>query len=578
MADDRITISLELEDGKLVQGFGRVEGQAQKAGQKAGDKFQASFGRGLGRLVAAAAAAGTAIGAALFSRQAIRAAAAQEEAINNLETSLRTAGTFSEEASEQFQNFARELQSITTIGDEVALGQLALARNFARSNEEAIELVRTAADLSAATGISLDSAVRNLGKTFSGLTGELGEAVPQVRGLTAEQLKAGEAVRVLAERFGGAAQAQVRTFNGALIQLQNTFGDFLESIGSAVTSSPEVIALFNQLSTELARFSGTIREAGEQNFIGNLVNQLVVFAESVNTLLIAPLEIAVNVISVAFEGIRTSITGQLALISTAASRVVGFFAPDSELAQNLSLFSESSTEQFNQFSNNAADAVSNVFNTDFSESSAALLERLREAVDSAKPVLNELPNAANTAAQKANQNLFNIGQFLAGPVQTLVKNGVARIGASLIQGGAAFEGFGKFVLGVIGDLLINIGFAMTGIGKAIESLKVALTSLSGGLAVAAGIALIALGGVLKGLAGGAGGIGTAGTATGPAAEGTTPAGEPFVPDAEEEDELDRGTRVTVNVEGTILDPVGTATQIAELLTEITDSNDIVVNS
>ena len=86
-------------------------------------------------------------------------------------------------------------------------------------------------DLASATGMSLESAVRNTAKTFSGLAGELGEMVPQLRELTAAEMKAGKAVEVMAGLFGGAASAETETMTGSLQQMKNAAGDTAEAVG-----------------------------------------------------------------------------------------------------------------------------------------------------------------------------------------------------------------------------------------------------------------------------------------------------------------------------------------------------------
>lgn len=199
----------------------------------------------------------------------VTAASAQEDAINQLNQSLKAAGTFSAEASADFQDFAAELQANSTIGDEVSLSFLGLATSFGATNEQAKDLVQAAADLSAATGISLESAVRNLGKTFGGLTGELGEVVPALKNLTREQLQSGAAIDLINERFAGFAQSLTKTFSGAVTQAQNTFGDLQEEFGFFITQNPVVIGLINAVSDalrDLARFIASNRQQFLEDF------------------------------------------------------------------------------------------------------------------------------------------------------------------------------------------------------------------------------------------------------------------------------------------------------------------------
>lgn len=188
------------------------------------------------------------------------AAAVQEDAIKQLNTALALAGDFSEEASQGLQKFASDLQDATNIGDETTISLLALAKSFDVSNERAQDLVTAAADLSAQTGIELESAVRNLGKSLSGLSGELGESVSGIRELTEEELKAGGAIDLVADRFRGAAAAAAQTYSGAVDGLTGRFADFTEEIGFLITQNPVVIELLNQMADSFKSLGGFIKD------------------------------------------------------------------------------------------------------------------------------------------------------------------------------------------------------------------------------------------------------------------------------------------------------------------------------
>lgn len=171
-----------------------------------------------------------------------QAASIQEDAINNLNTAMALSGEFSLAASQEMQNFASQIQQTTRFGDEAVLQQLALAKAFGASNEQARQITTAAIELASATGKSLDEATRQVSKTLGGFAGELGEVNPAIKALTQEQLKAGEAAKVLIAQYGGSAAGQVNTFSGALQQLDNVQGDLNETIGSFITKNPLVIA------------------------------------------------------------------------------------------------------------------------------------------------------------------------------------------------------------------------------------------------------------------------------------------------------------------------------------------------
>ena len=126
---------------------------------------------------------------------------------------------------------ASALQGSTTFGDEATIAQMSYLASIGMTEAQIKEMIPVAMDLAAATGMTLEGAVRNTSKTLSGMTGELGESVPALRNLTAEQLRAGEGVKLLGEQFKGMAATEAQTFSGAMAQMQNAIGDAGEELG-----------------------------------------------------------------------------------------------------------------------------------------------------------------------------------------------------------------------------------------------------------------------------------------------------------------------------------------------------------
>ena len=148
---------------------------------------------------------------------------------------------------------ASELQSRSILGDEVIIGQQAYLASLGMTEAQIGKVIEAAAQLSAATGMTLESAVKNLAKTFGGLTGELGESIPKLKEFTTEQLKNGEAVDFILENYKGFAETAAKEGLGAVKQLKNAWGDFLEQIGS--TMLPAV----NNLAQALSRAVGVLQ-------------------------------------------------------------------------------------------------------------------------------------------------------------------------------------------------------------------------------------------------------------------------------------------------------------------------------
>ena len=210
MADKKLNIKVRADGAKKAkQDLKGVDNSVKSLGKSA--------------LKAGAAFIGTA-GLISGIKKTIALAAQQELAERQLSTALgRTSQALLDQAS--------ALQKVSMFGDEAIIGQQAFLASLKFSEEQIKKIIPVAMDLAAATGMSLESAVRNTAKTFSGLAGELGELVPQLRELTAEEMRAGKAVKVLNDLFGGQAAGQQGTLAFNMKQLEMAAGDLGEKIG-----------------------------------------------------------------------------------------------------------------------------------------------------------------------------------------------------------------------------------------------------------------------------------------------------------------------------------------------------------
>lgn len=154
----------------------------------------------------------------------------QANAETLLQTAVKNNPYLNEQSVLQFKEYASHLQSISTVGDEELLPFMAQLAAAGRTQTEIQQIMGAALDVSASGAMSLESAVKNLNKTFSGLSGELGESVPQIKQLTKEQLKNGDAVKILAEQYSGMAKSTAGS-TGGWKQFKNTLGDLQEMIG-----------------------------------------------------------------------------------------------------------------------------------------------------------------------------------------------------------------------------------------------------------------------------------------------------------------------------------------------------------
>lgn len=161
---------------------------------------------------------------------AVKAADVQLKNEKRLLTALRGR----EDIQQRLIKQAGELQSRSLFGDEEIIGQQAFLASLGLTEQQINDTIEAAAQLSSATGMTLDSAVKNLAKTYGGLSGELGESIPKLKELTTEQMKNGEAVKFILENYKGFAESAADTGLGPMQQLKNSIGDVGEEIGKVL--------------------------------------------------------------------------------------------------------------------------------------------------------------------------------------------------------------------------------------------------------------------------------------------------------------------------------------------------------
>lgn len=223
--------------GVQVEKVGDEAEEAEKKVEKSTSAMSSSFKK-VGRVIAAAFATQQ---ISQFIKESVKLADIQLKAEAQLLKGLKGRQDVQKRLIQQ----AKELQKVTTFGDEQIIAQQAYLANLEFTEKQIKDIIRASVDLSAGANIPLESSVRNLAKSYSGLSGELGELIPQLRDLTQDQLKNGEGVKVITELYEGQAEVLRNTGLGAVQSLQNAVGDLQEELGKAVLEG--LIPLANTL-------------------------------------------------------------------------------------------------------------------------------------------------------------------------------------------------------------------------------------------------------------------------------------------------------------------------------------------
>lgn len=207
------------------------------AKDKTGPGVESAKGKigGLTNFVKSYGAELAAVGASVFGlvkmgKKLVDAYSQQEDALVNLESAMKTSGTYTDESYKALQEYATEIQKATTTGDEAALALMALGTSMGLSTDEIRTATEYAIGLAEVYNIDLNTAMRGVALAMEGQYTMLNRYIPQLREAQTEEEKQEAFVRASTAAYQ-IAQDQTKTYAGMVEQLKNQFGDIAEKLG-----------------------------------------------------------------------------------------------------------------------------------------------------------------------------------------------------------------------------------------------------------------------------------------------------------------------------------------------------------
>lgn len=200
------------------KGVGQAEGSMQRLSKMA-------------KLAGAAvAAAGAALAVGLA--KAAQAAAEDQKSFAQLENTMRNVAKASDALVAATDKQIGRMSMQFGIADDKlrpAFNNLLRATGSVTLSQNALT---AAMDLSVATGKDMDAVSLALGKALNGQTTALFKMLPGLRGVVDEGSSAADILAAINSQVGGAAEANTKTFAGALERLKIIFGEMVETVGS----------------------------------------------------------------------------------------------------------------------------------------------------------------------------------------------------------------------------------------------------------------------------------------------------------------------------------------------------------
>jgi len=235
MADNKVEFDIGMNTSSFLKGLEKIRNKLNTFGQSV--KGIASLGNSITGLKSAFdMASGSIAKVSDAIKETIELSNKQTKAELQLETAAKNNPYLNDSNVKKLKEYAGQLQSISTTGDEELLPFMAQLAASGRTQAEIQDIMSAALDASASGMISLESAVQSLNRSYSGEIGMLGRLLPQTKELTSEQLKNGAAVEAIKKAYSGMAN-EVSSKTGGWQQFKNSLGDLKELIGKGFAES-----------------------------------------------------------------------------------------------------------------------------------------------------------------------------------------------------------------------------------------------------------------------------------------------------------------------------------------------------
>lgn len=613
--NDDLKLKIVLDTGEVVDGFLNLE----KKGNKSAQSLSSSFGgfadglsgkiKTLGLTLAAAFTVNKLVN---FLENSSRAAAEAERATNALASSLSQIGKFSTVAVDSFSAYAANLQRTTGIEDDLIKQNAALLVSIGNLSGQGLEQATKASlDLSRALQIDVGTAFDLVAKAAAGNTGALSRYVIKIDESIPKSEKFAATLNLIQTRFGGLAETNLNTFEGALANLSNSFGEFQESIGAIITQSPALRAVINEIANLFFSLSDTVAKFQSSNgdVLAPIIQSVINFGLVVNEFFIKPLELGFNLLKIGImslklvldtvvvavlsfsklivEAIVFPIRDVISALGSLASLVSGEFGSRiKEAGASFGAFFTTPLEAelakakgiADSSFNAVADAADNAFVSRFGSSVQGFLANLKTAAENAKGIEAEFVNNSTNTANTIKGIYEDLSRSLKTTLVGGISNAFQDVGKRLQRGEGLFDDFGNSVVGIIGDLLIQIGNALIVQGFAIELFIQAINKLlpgSGLAAAAAGIGLVIFGAALKSAVGKGGGSSAGASSGGGIA--SSPSENTQLTQQQDLDRQEASTSVSVVIQGDVLDSDESGSRIVDLINQAFDKKGVVIN-
>tara|TARA_R100001244_G_scaffold52832_2_gene45884 strand:+ start:4528 stop:6351 length:1824 start_codon:yes stop_codon:yes gene_type:complete len=395
------------------------------------------------------------------------------------EAKLKTALKGNEKAYKSLTDQARELQKITTFGDEETIAAQSMLASMGLEEEAILRLTPLIQDMATAKGMDLSAAADLVAKSVGSSTNAMSRYGIEIEGAVGSSERLDSAIAGLSGQFEGQSEAAAKAGAGGLKQLQNSMGDLMETIGGLLMPILNTLVGWLQrvvdawtnldggLKIAIVTFAGILAAIGPVvGIFGLLMTAIGFIASPIGIVVVAIAALAAALIYVAdnFEALKEVGAMVFATLQNAVISFIQFLVinnPFALLIDGYNLVAEAFGKDKITFFDDVSDS----------------LEGLKMKIPEVSTEFGSFSEAVSNAATKAKDALFGIGSSMGVGGGTTAQGSTAESSPTISTTGLDLEEMeeeSEFIDTTYGDSLLALKEKMTALKDATKEFGLAM--------------------------------------------------------------------------------------------------------
>lgn len=167
----------------------------------------------------------------------VQAYRSDETALLKYNAALAASTVITAQGKRALDEYVPVFAKLSGIAEADTQAQIARLAAYGRTDAQIKTMMETALGMATVLDMDVNNALTQINMTFSGTIGRLGQQIPALKSLTAEQLSNGEGVKLLNSKYGEFAGTLKNSTDVSIKNFENAWSDLMSTMGQSIAGT-----------------------------------------------------------------------------------------------------------------------------------------------------------------------------------------------------------------------------------------------------------------------------------------------------------------------------------------------------